>query len=120
VNLAAAAALLTLSLLLGEPWFTGGYANKPEWQGLTPMSFVWFGLLALVPHLLGHGAANYAVRHLPATVVNVATLGEPILATALAVPIFGEWPSSPAVFAAGAAILLGGLYLAATAPAKES
>lgn len=114
VNASAAAALLTLSALAGEPWFTGGYAHQPQWTGLTPAAFGYFALLAAVPHLLGHGAANYAVRHLPATVVNVATLGEPLVATALAVPFFGEVPGHVPLFATGGAVLLGGLGLVAT------
>jgi drug/metabolite transporter (DMT)-like permease len=114
VNASAAVALLSLSLAIGEPWFTGGHANSPSWQGITPTALLYFTLLALVPHLLGHGAANYAVRHLPATVVNVAVLGEPVLATALAIPIFGEIPKNPIEFGIGSAILIVGLLIAAT------
>ena len=84
------------SLALGEPWLHGGYAKNPAWQGLGARPLMYFTLLALVPHLLGHGAANYALRHMPATIVNVAVLGEPVLATLLAIPFFGELPTSSA------------------------
>jgi drug/metabolite transporter (DMT)-like permease len=119
VNGTAACALLLGSLAIGEPWFHGGYAKNPSWEGIGAPTLLYFALLALVPHLLGHGAANYAVRHMPATIVNVAVLGEPVLATILAVPLFGEWPTNPPMFAGGAAVLLTGLVLALTSPAPR-
>jgi drug/metabolite transporter (DMT)-like permease len=114
VNSSAAAALLLASLAIGEPWLHGGDPELPRWQGINPTALGLFTLLALGPHLLGHGAANYAVRHLPAAVVNVAVLGEPILATLIAYPLFGELPKNVPLFVGGAAVLLTGLVLALT------
>ena len=49
-------------------------------------------LMALGPQLLGHGAFNYAVRYMPAALLGVLTLTEPIGASLLALLLFGEIP----------------------------
>ncbi|MCE2942826.1 MAG: DMT family transporter [Gemmatimonadota bacterium] len=66
-----------------------------------------YAALAAGPMLLGHTGLNWALRHLPAYVVNLTVLGEPIGATLLAwlVPAIGEPPTS-------AALVGGGLVLA--------
>ncbi|HKE01841.1 MAG TPA: DMT family transporter [Planctomycetota bacterium] len=109
VNSVAATLLLGASALFGESW------------SVTPATFGWLALLALVPHLLGHGSANVALRSYPATVVNVAVLGEPFLASLLAFALFDERPG--VWLALGAPLLVAGLWLAVTsapepAPAK--
>ncbi len=73
-------------------------------------AYVAMALLALVPQLVGHNALNWALGSLPAAVVAVAILGEPIGAAAIAVPLLGETPRLIEV--AGGAVVLVGVYLA--------
>src|SRR5262249_5174568 len=81
VNGSAAATLLLAGAAIGEPWFSTSAPSESwlarselvpaGWSGIDGHALVFFLLLALVPHLLGHGCANVALRHMPATVVNV-------------------------------------------------
>jgi drug/metabolite transporter (DMT)-like permease len=50
--------------------------------------------LALVPTLLGHGLVNRSLRTLPAAVVGLFLLGEPLGASLLAYGLFTEIPSA--------------------------
>ncbi len=94
-----AAVLLVVSVLVvGEP-FTG-YSTK---------TFVMLGLLALVPQLVGHTAINWSLAYVPAAMVAVAILGEPVGATTLAAFILREMPSAFEV--AGALLVLAGVYV---------
>jgi drug/metabolite transporter (DMT)-like permease len=72
-----------------------------------------FAALALGPMLLGHTGLNWALKYLPAYVVNLTMLGEPVGATVLAaiLPGIREVPAS-ATFAGGALILVG-IYITA-------
>ena len=54
-------------------------------------------LLALGPQLISHGALNYAIRYVPAAVVGLATLAEPVVATILALLLYGELPTGQAL-----------------------
>jgi len=71
-----------------------------------------FVVMALVPHILGHTVFNYLLRHIEATVVAIAIMGEPVGATLLALAFFGEVPRWTAV--AGGALILAGIYMAIT------
>ena len=79
--------------------------------GYSPITYLWFLLLALVPQLLGHSSFNWALAHLPATFVAVATLGEPIGSTILAYIILGEMPTPIKIV--GAVLILAGIVVAA-------
>jgi drug/metabolite transporter (DMT)-like permease len=79
-------------------------------SGFPSATYLWFLLLALLPQLLGHSSFNWALRHLPAAYVALATLGEPIGATILALLLLAEVPSPLKV--AAAAMILAGIYLA--------
>lgn len=76
-----------------------------------PREFAIFAALAIGPMLLGHTGMNWALGHLPAYVVNLTVLGEPIGATLLAaiIPGIGEVPG-PGVLIGGSIVLLG-VYL---------
>jgi drug/metabolite transporter (DMT)-like permease len=78
--------------------------------GYSPATYLWLLLLALVPQLIGHSSFNWALAHLPATYVSVATLGEPIGSTLLAYVILGEAPTPIKI--AGAAMILVGIVIA--------
>lgn len=49
-----------------------------------PKTYINFLLLALIPQLIGHSSANYALRILPATSVALVILGENVFATLFA------------------------------------
>ncbi|MGH7649706.1 MAG: DMT family transporter [Gemmatimonadaceae bacterium] len=71
-----------------------------------------FVALAAGPMLLGHTGLNWALKYLPAYVVNVVALGEPVGATLIAalVPSIREVPS--ALTLVGGTFVLGGVLLA--------
>jgi drug/metabolite transporter (DMT)-like permease len=94
----AALALLAAALISGQ-----------RLSGFKPATYGWFLLLALLPQLLGHSSFNWALGHLPAAYVAIATLGEPIGAALLASLFLGEIPS--ALKAAAAILILAGIYL---------
>jgi len=82
--------------------------------GYTPATYGWLLLLALVPQLIGHSSFNWALAHLPATFVSVATLGEPIGSTFLAYIILGEAPGLVKLM--GAMLILVGIAVASQNP----
>ncbi len=86
--------------------------------GLTDWSI--FAGLAAGPMLLGHTGMNWALRHLPAHVVNLTVLGEPVGASLLAmlIPAIGERPDLWTI--AGGALILAGAIWALGAPKAKS
>ena len=71
----------------------------------------WFGM-ALVSQHLGHSSYNWAMKYFSAGFIALCLLGEPALSSLLAWWLFGEaltWGK-----AAGGALILAGIYLAAT------
>lgn len=86
-----------------------------------PRELAIFAALALGPMMLGHTGLNWALRYLPAYVVTLTVLGEPVGATALAalLPGIAEIPS-PVTLAGGALVLAGVLVtLRGTGPARR-
>lgn len=69
--------------------------------------------LAMVPQLLGHSACNWALRWLPALLVSVVFLAEPIVASILAWLFLQETPGLVVLLAAP--LILAGIVLAADA-----
>jgi drug/metabolite transporter (DMT)-like permease len=67
-------------------------------------------LVALVPQVIGHTAFNWALGHYRVVTVGIVSLGEPILATLLAVPVLGENPTLGV--ALGGPLVLAGVYVA--------
>ena len=74
-----------------------------------PRELAIFAALALGPMILGHTGLNWALRYLPAYVVSLTVLGEPVGATVLAavLPGIAEIPSLVTV--AGGALVLAGV-----------
>ena len=68
-------------------------------------------LLALGPQILGHGSFNYAVKYLPAALLGLLTLVEPVLASAFAWILFDEVPSLVALLGMGLILFAIGLAL---------
>jgi drug/metabolite transporter (DMT)-like permease len=69
----AAISLLVAMLVAGQR--PGGYS---------PVVYIWILLLALLPQLIGHSAYNWALRYLPAAMVSITTLAEPVASAILA------------------------------------
>ena len=83
-----------------------------SFTGYTGETYLMFILLALVPQLLGHSSFNWSLRFMPATMVTIAVLGEPVGATILAFAILKEVPSLFEII--GGVLILGGIALAFT------
>ena len=78
--------------------------------GFAPKTYGWIFLLAALPQLIGHSTYNWALKYLPAALVAVMTLGEPIGSAILAFFILNETPTPATLF--GGALILTGIYLA--------
>lgn len=79
--------------------------------GYSPVVYLWFLLLALVPQLLGHSSINWSLGYLPAATVSTILLGEPIGSTILAVILLNETPGVVKII--GAVLILAGIYAVA-------
>lgn len=78
-----------------------------------PRELAIFAGLAIGPMLLGHTGMNWALGHLPAFIVNLTVLGEPVGATFLAAVLPGirEVPG-PLTLLGGALVLTGAIFAA--------
>src|SRR5688572_22038283 len=81
-----------------------------------PRELAIFAALAVGPMLLGHTGMNYALRYLPAYVVNLTVLGEPVGATLLAALIPGIAEVPTVITVVGGGLILAGVILAARRP----
>lgn len=95
----AAAVLLTWSVL-----------SKQALLGYSLETVACMVALGLIPQLIGHTAANYALRHLSASFVAITILGEPLGSTLLAIALLREMPGLGQVF--GGLLILVGIILA--------
>jgi drug/metabolite transporter (DMT)-like permease len=78
--------------------------------GFSPLVYFWIILLALVPQLIGHTTYNWALRYLPAALVSITTLAEPVGSAILAYFILDEKPTLLIIL--GGAFILAGISLA--------
>ena len=62
--------------------------------------------LAVGPQITGHGAINYALKHISPTLISTLILVEPVFATILAFFFFSEMPNTNSLFSM-ALIMLG-------------
>ncbi len=79
----------------------------------------WLALvgLALISQVAGWLAINYALGHLPASVVSVTLLAQPVLTALFAVPLLGEALSGRQML--GGVVALTGIYLVNRAAARR-
>lgn len=98
VYMSSAIILAAVAACSGTPML--GYSRK---------SFMYFFLLALLCQTIGHSLFNWALRHVKATVVTFAVLGEPVGASVLAMLILREMPRSTEII--GGIMILAGLYI---------
>lgn len=86
-----------------------------DWATLTPVvGYGWkevlIGLgLAVACTLLGHSLFSYSLKYLSPSYVSAAKLCEPIFASLLGIPLFGEIPGGVQVF--GSVLVLAGVLL---------
>lgn len=100
VNLASAIFLLFYNLLVGYELFR-----------YSAIVYLLFIVSALGPSLIGHATYNYTLKRLPAFVVGVAILGEPIGATILGVLIFPLTQTPELITILFALIILAGIVI---------
>ncbi|OGP91818.1 MAG: hypothetical protein A2156_01935 [Deltaproteobacteria bacterium RBG_16_48_10] len=91
--------LILFALIFQEPFF--GYSSS---------TYLYLFLLALVPQLMGHTTFNWALKYLPASVVAIAILGEPIGSTLLAYLLLGEGLNMWKII--GGILILAGILIA--------
>lgn len=100
VGIVYGACLVTLAVMAGVQ----GTALWP----FAPREWLLFAGIALGPMLMGHTGFNWSLRYVPAYVVSLALLAEPVGASLLAwvLPSIAEVPSV-GVMIGGAAVLVG-------------
>jgi drug/metabolite transporter (DMT)-like permease len=96
------AAAVTLMVIL---FFSGEHLT-----GYLPLTYFWILLMAIFPQLLGHSTFNWALRFLPASLVSVTLLGEPIGSTILAYLLLKESPTFIKII--GGILILAGIFIA--------
>ena len=97
----SSAAVLLLIVVLASGYSLSGYSGN---------TYLMFVLLALIPQILGHSSLNWSLKFMPATMVTIAVLGEPIIATTLAFLILNESPTLTEII--GGILILGGIFIA--------
>ena len=90
-------------------------------KGTPLLGYDWslYGLclaMAVIPQILGHGSVNYVVKYFPAATIGLASLFEPVGASALALLFFGEIPTILGVVAM--VIILAAVSLAMRQPSE--
>ncbi len=98
----SAIALILAMFVAGESPF--GYPAR---------TYGWIFLLAAFPQLIGHSTYNWVLRFIPATIVALMTLVEPITSAILAYIILSEVPSRGVLL--GGILILMGIYLSSRA-----
>ncbi|HEY5132890.1 MAG TPA: DMT family transporter [Candidatus Krumholzibacteriaceae bacterium] len=90
--------------------FAGAVALRVPLVGYRWETYLYCFLMALVCQILGHSLFNWVLKNLPATVVAIAVLGEPVGATILALLILHEVPGVNVIV--GGACILAGVFVA--------
>ncbi|MCA9778706.1 MAG: DMT family transporter [Candidatus Eremiobacteraeota bacterium] len=75
-------------------------------HGFSGKQWILLAMMALIPQGIGHTLLNRSLRVLPASMVAVAILGEPVFATLAAIPILNEYPT-PTHIGGGLLVILG-------------
>jgi len=99
---------LFIFVLLSGHSFTG-YSN---------INYMYILLLALGPTLIGHSVLNLSIRYVPATIVSLAILGEPIMTTVLAMIILKETLTTATII--GGSLILYGIFKAINSNQRQS
>jgi drug/metabolite transporter (DMT)-like permease len=112
VSIVYTAAFVTLSIIA----IARGVAIGPQ----PPREVAIFAALAIGPMLIGHTGMNWALKFLPAYVVNLTVLGEPVGATILGafIPAIRQIPTIATLI--GGAVVLTGVIIAADSAVRRS
>lgn len=81
-----------------------------SFTGYSNMNYFYITLLAIGPTLIGHSVLNLSIRYVPATIVSLAILGEPIITTILALVILKETLTGATMV--GGVLILYGIFRA--------
>lgn len=112
VSVYGAASIFLLLMVVGS-----GLSPLPSASTRGPwIELLLFIALAVVSSIGGHTLYNWALKYVPATVVSVSLLGEPLCASVWALIFLAEVPGYN-VFV-GAPLILVGVYIAARPPPK--
>jgi drug/metabolite transporter (DMT)-like permease len=85
-------------------------ASQESFFGYSPSTYFYLILLALIPQLIGHTTFNWALKYLPASMVAITILGEPVGSTILAYFVLGEGLTSWKVL--GGMLIFAGILIA--------
>lgn len=110
-NIALIPYVFVVYSVAGLALLVSAYTSGSMLMGLSPVTYLWIGLLALIPQLIGHSTYNWALKARPAAFVAVMTLGEPLGSAILAYFLLQEVPGPEVLI--GGALILSGIYLAA-------
>jgi drug/metabolite transporter (DMT)-like permease len=112
VSIVYSAAFITLVVIA----LSRGVALTPQ----PPRELGIFAALAIGPMLIGHTGMNWALKFLPAYVVNLTVLGEPVGATLLGafIPAIRQIPTLATLV--GGAVVLTGVVIAADTRSRGS
>jgi drug/metabolite transporter (DMT)-like permease len=72
-------------------------------------AWAYLAALAIVPTIIGHTVFNWALKHARPTAISLTFLGEPVVASVLALIFFAQRP--PLATFIGGALVLAGVYL---------
>lgn len=78
--------------------------------GYPTRTYGWIFLLAAFPQLIGHSTYNWVLRYIPATLVAIVTLVEPVGSAVLAYFVLREIPTYGVLI--GGMLILSGIYFA--------
>lgn len=90
-------------------WIVIGATRTPV-ANYDPMAYVWLMAMVLGPQLLGHSGFNYALKHIPATIISLSTQFISVGAPVVAFFIFTEVPTALEV--TGSAVIVCGVVIA--------
>lgn len=90
--------------------------HRPLW-GFSAHAYLTLLALGIISQLIGWLAINYALGHLPASIVSVTLLGQPVLTALFAVPLLGEALTGNQI--AGGIVALAGIYLVNRSATKK-
>ena len=91
--------LILAAVIAGEPF-----------TGFRTETYLWLLVMALIPQAIGHSLLNWSLGYVTATAVTIAVMAEPVIATAAAISILGEFPPPTSVL--GGVVILVGIYVA--------
>lgn len=95
------AAIILILLVIGR---------KQTFSGYSTTTYVLILGLAIIPQLVGHSSFNWALKYLPAALVSIALLGEPIGTVLLSFTFLKETPTIFEII--GGILILVGIFVA--------